>query len=178
MDIERCDAGGCDTRYWTSSTSFESHFRESFGKCIDEIRLPRACCPVDIDKQWSRIFSSKCPAIMIDYTKENAPLVIDQICNVNIRDLLVYGDQPFGTLQMTLPVSGIFDSRIIVVPIKVTIEVASSEPIMLLNELCPFGPRFASSCQSLISLGISSSSSGSSNSSSSSSSSSRSTALL
>ena len=131
MDIECRNASRCNTKHRTSSASFESHFSESFGKCINEIRLPRACRPIDIDPQWSRILAGKCLTIMIDYTKENAALIIDKIRDVDIRDLVTYVDQSFLTLQIALPMPEIFKSRIIVVPIEVTIEISFSEPRML-----------------------------------------------
>src|SRR5438552_8596158 len=119
MNIESGNASGCNTKYWTTLTSFAGHFSEGFGERVNEIRLPCAGSPIDIDPQWSRVFTCKCPAIMVDYTKENAALVIDKICDDDIRDILMYDGQPFFTFQITLSVPQIFDGCIIVVQIKV-----------------------------------------------------------
>jgi len=68
---------------------------------------------------------------MINYMKENVPLVVDKIHDVDIRDLLEYVGLSFLTLQIALPVLKVFESHIIMVPIKIMIEVMFSEPRML-----------------------------------------------
>src|SRR5579859_2897251 len=49
MNIECCNASGCNTKYWTLFAALRSHLRESFCKCINEIRLSSAGGSINID---------------------------------------------------------------------------------------------------------------------------------
>ena len=68
---------------------------------------------------------------MTDYSKKNASLIINKIRDVDIGNLFRYIGQAFLTLEMALPVTEIFESRKIVVPVEVTIEISFSKPGML-----------------------------------------------